>query len=307
MRTWAIVVGTGVATILLYTMLDHMNPPAALHEKTEPDLFAFVRSMEGTRPDGAVSVDIGDQLVVDAELGRLFDYYLARLGETSLAAIRSQIEAELERRLKPAHAREAKRLLGAYLDYRQALVAVEESLPSSADMLAGVRLRQQAMRQLRANYFTPKESEGLFGAEDSYDNDAVARMEVMSDTSLSEAQQVEKLAILDRQMPPALLAEREAPQKVLKLEEAVLALRATGAGENEVYRLRATTFSPEAAARLAEVDRAEGQWQQRIRRYQEERKWLLADHTAEQAAEPLQRLRDAQFLPHEQLRLDAYE
>jgi lipase chaperone LimK len=203
MRTWAIVVGAGVATILLYTMLDQMNPPALLHEKTEPDLFAFVRSMEGTRPDGAVSVDIDDQLVVDAELGRLFDYYLARLGEASLAPIRSQIEADLDRRLKPVHAREAKRLLGAYLDYKQALVAVEENLPSGADMLAGVRLRQQAMRQLRANYFTPKESEGLFGAEDSYDNDAIARMEVVSDTSLSEAQQAEKLALLDRQMPPA--------------------------------------------------------------------------------------------------------
>ena len=71
--------------------------------------------MESTRPDGNVTVAAGDALVVDAELGHLFDYYLAGLGEKPLAAIRSQIELELDRRLAPAPAREAKRLLGAYL------------------------------------------------------------------------------------------------------------------------------------------------------------------------------------------------
>ena len=306
MRTWLIIFGTGLATTLLYVMLDMTAAPAVPHEKAEPDLFAFVRSMEGTRPDGAVSIDIGEQLVVDAELGRLFDYYLAGQGEASLAAIRRQIEAELERRLKPSPAREAKRLLGAYLAYRKALADIEQNLPPGTDMLAGARLRQQAMRQLRGSYFTPKESEGLFGAEDSYDNDALARMEVLSDTALNEAQRVQKLALLDRQMPAALRAEREAPQQVFKLEEAVQALRATGAGENEVYRLRATTFSPEAAARLAEVDRVEAQWQQRIVRYQDERRRLLAN-PAEGHAAALQQLRDAHFRPEEQLRLDAYE
>lgn len=37
--------------------------------------------MEGTRPDGDVKTLAGEQLVVDAELGHLFDYYLAGLGE----------------------------------------------------------------------------------------------------------------------------------------------------------------------------------------------------------------------------------
>lgn len=307
MRSWIIIGGAGVATVLLYVMLDLTSPSADVRlAKAEPDLFAFVRSMEGTRPDGAIGVDASDQLVVDAELGRLFDYYLAGLGEASLAAIRSQIEAELERRLKPAAEREAKRLLGAYLAYRQALVAVEQNLPPETDMLAGGRLRHHAMRELRSQYFTQKESEGLFGAQDVYDNDAIARMEVLSDTALNEAQRSEKLALLDEQMPAGLRAERDAPRQVLMLEEEVQALRAAGGGDNEVYRLRAMKASPEAAARLAEVDQEEARWQSRIGQYQEARKRLLAAPGVDTDAE-LQQLRDAQFGAQEQLRLDAYE
>src|ERR1700740_3434537 len=73
--------------------------PAPPAPQTQADPFAFVRSMEGTRPDGQVAQDPGGELVVDAELGHLFDYYLAGLGEKDLAAITMQIERELDARL----------------------------------------------------------------------------------------------------------------------------------------------------------------------------------------------------------------
>lgn len=297
-------VGIGALLLLLaglaYFQLSQEAPPPPV-EKAEPDLFAFVRSMEGTRPDGNLTVAPGDQLVVDAELGHLFDYYLAGIGEKPLAAIRAQIELELDKRLAPAPAREAKRLLGAYLAYKQALVGAEQALPKSNDMAQAASARLQAMRQLRAAYFTPQESAGLFGASDAYDDDAVARMAILGDTRLSEARQGEQLAALEARMPPGLKAERDAPLKVVKLEDAVQALRAQGAGDNEVYRLRAATFTPEAAARLADLDREESQWQQRIALYQAEKARLAQD------ADTLQKLRETSFTPDEQRRLGAYE
>ncbi len=123
------IIGASLAALALYLVLRPGEPPAPPPEKPEPDLFAFVRSMEGTRPDGKVTVAAGEKLVVDAELGHLFDYYLAGLGEKPLAAIRSQIEAELDKRLSAAPAREAKRLLAAYLAYKQALAGAEQALP----------------------------------------------------------------------------------------------------------------------------------------------------------------------------------
>ncbi|MFD2270069.1 hypothetical protein ACFS07_00325 [Undibacterium arcticum] len=50
----------------------------------------------------------------------------ARSAKKPLAAIRKEIEQELERRLKPAAATGAKRLLARYLDYKRALVALEQ-------------------------------------------------------------------------------------------------------------------------------------------------------------------------------------
>lgn len=123
--TW--LVAGAIAAVALYWTLSPGEPAAPPAAKEDPDLFAFVRSMEGTRPDGSLTVAAGDTLVVDAELGHLFDYYLAGLGEKPLEAIRSQIELELDRRLAPPPAREAKRLLAAYLSYKQALVLAEQA------------------------------------------------------------------------------------------------------------------------------------------------------------------------------------
>lgn len=298
------IIGGSLAALALYLALRPGEPPAPPPERAEPDLFAFVRSMEGTRPDGNVTVAAGDKLVVDAELGHLFDYYLAGLGEKPLAAIRSQIEAELDRRLAPVPAREAKRLLGAYLAYKQALLGAEQALPAQADAALAARARLHAMRALRGNYFTPEESAGLFGASDAYDDDAVARMAILGDTSLDEAQRQAQLTALDQKMPSTLRAARDAPLQVAQLDASVKALRAQGGGDNEVYRLRASTFTPAAAARLAELDREESQWQQRIIAYRAQKASLPG---GAQDAAALRQLRDASFTPDEQRRLGAYE
>ncbi|MDC8756560.1 lipase secretion chaperone [Janthinobacterium fluminis] len=269
-------------------------PPA------EADHFAFVPSMAGTRPDGELRVDAADGLVVDAELGHLFDYYLAGLGEKSMAEVRGGIERELERRLKPAPAAAAKRLLGHYLDYKRALVGVEQALPRTGDLARAARARMEAMRQLRPSYFSAAETAGLFGASDARDADALARLEIGQDPSLDAAQKQQKLAQLELRLSPALREEREAPARILHIEESVRNMRAQGAGDNEVYRARAAALSPAAADRLAELDRDEAAWQSRIDAY-------LAQRAAGMDAAALQRLRDAHFKPDEQRRLGAYE
>ena len=296
----------GIAALLLagcalYFSRDEPAPSPQPVRAPGPGLFAFVPSMAGTRPDGDIKTTAGEQLVVDAELGRLFDYYLAGLGEKDLDAIRTEIERELDRRLKPGAARQAKQLLASYLAYKQALAGVESKLAPGGDVAQSARARLGAMRGLRATYLTPAQSEGLFGAIDREDDDAVARLEIGVDRALSAEQKQNRLAELDRNMPAALREEREAPAKIIRMEESVARLRASGAGDNEVYSLRAAAFSPEAAARLAEVDRDEAQWKARIAEYITQRAALMAQPAA------LQQLRDRSFSEDEQRRLGAYE
>ena len=266
------------------------------------DPFAFVRSMEGTRPDGDLRQSAEGQLVVDAELGHLFDYYLAGLGEKDLQAIRAEIERELDRRLAPGPAARAKRLLGSYLDYKRALADAEKSLVPLADLAKSARARLELKQRLRPQFFSAADAAGLFGAGDAYDADALARLDIDQNGALTPAQRELQLAALDKRMPAALREDREAPTRVMRTEASVQKLRAQGAGDDEVYRLRAAAFSPEAAGRLADLDREESAWKGRITAYLAQRASLGAAPEA-----MLQKVRDQHFSAEEQRRLGAYE
>ncbi len=292
----AAVVGAG-----LYLALPRSEAPLA--RPADPNYFAFVPSMIGTRPDGDVRQSAADKLTVNAELAYLFDYYLAGLGEKPLEAIRVEIGRELDRRLSTAPAAQAKRLLDAYLAYKRALVDEERALPATPDVAQGARQRLDAMQRLRRSYFTEAEAEGLFSASDAYDLDAVARLEINADKRLTDAQRKERIAALDARMPQQARDERDAPTKVLRLEEAVTKARAQGMGDNEIYRLRSAALSPEAAARLADVDIEEADWRRRIAVYLAQRQQLPA--SADPASQ--QKLRDSIFSADEQKRLAAYE
>lgn len=295
--------GAVVAAILVTVMVRRdpapAPPPVAA---VSADPFAFVRSMEGTRPDGDVKVAADGALVIDAELGHLFDYYLAGLGEKDLGAIRAEIERELDRRFAPAPAAEAKRLLASYLAYKGALVGLEQSLKPGPDMAASTRARLAAVQRLRSNFFTPAEIAGLFRFSDAYDADALLRMEISQDPKLSPEQRASKLAALDAALSPAMREEREAPTRVLRTEQAVQEMRAQGATDDAVYRLRAAAFSTEGANRLAELDREEAAWQGRIKAYLAERGGIAPGNEA-----AMQQLRNKYFSIEEQRRLGAYE
>lgn len=304
MKLGAGLLAAGLLAWSVSLSLSKPEPALARSQQARPaaDPFAFVRSMEGTRPDGAVTQSNAGLLVVDAELGHLFDYYLAGLGEKDLGAIRSEIERELDRRLKPGPAAQAKRLLASYLDYKRALAALEVNLKQSASVVKSARARMEAMHTLRTRFFTASESAGLFGFSDAYDRDALARIEISEDPKLTAPQRADKLAALDVRLSPAMREEREAPSRVIRTEESVRAMRAQGATDDEVYRVRAAAFSTEGANRLAELDREEAAWNGRIKLYLAERGALPAG-----ADGVLQQLRDKYFNVEEQRRLGAYE
>jgi lipase chaperone LimK len=292
----ALVLGAG----LLWYSLGRADPAAAPVAGPAPDAFAFVRSMEGTRPDGKVRQDPAGELVVDAELGHLFDYYLAGLGEKDLNAIKREIERTLDQRLAAPAAAKAKRLLASYLDYKRALAGVEKTLPATTSLAAAARARRDAMHKLRTAYFSASEIAGLFGFSDAYDSDALARLEIQQNAKLDPAQKAVKLAALDRQMPAALREEREAPARIVNTEAKVADLRAQGATDDDIYKMRAAAFSPDAANRLADLDREEAEWKRRIGDY-------LAQRGSARDEASLQYLRDKHFSAAEQLRLGAYE
>ncbi len=264
-------------------------------------------SLAGTTPDGAASVAADDTLVLDPALIRLFDYYLTTVGERPIAEIQAQVERDLDGRLAPHAARQAKDLFARYVRFKTALQAQRPAKPvgRSVDMLrAGLRM----MRALRATYFSDAESQALFGPQDAEASAALARMDIEQDPALTDAQRRVRLAALDARLPASVRAEREAPLAVVRLEEAARQIRAQGGSEDDVYRMRAAATSPEAANRLADVDRDEAAWKARIAAYQSQRSAVLAAPGSDtDRAAALSDLRNRLFTPDEQRRLAAYE
>ncbi|WP_394756601.1 lipase secretion chaperone [Rhodoferax sp.] len=277
---------------------------------------AFVHSMQDTVPDGDLRTAPGARpaLASDplpyAELKRLFDYYLSAVGEQSIDAITLAIAHDLERRLSPPQVPAAKRLLALYLQFKLGLVELEKKPELAGGDVKAIRRRLLAMQDLRSQFFSAEETQGMFGFEDDYDLDAVARLEVSQNPDLSPAQKKEQLAALDASQSAVLRAAREAPRVVLKIEQMAQTLRAQGASEDDIYRMRSKELNPEAATRLAEVDREEIVWKSRIANYLSERSKLLK---AQDDAPPTQRelaitqLQQSQFSPDERRRLAAYE
>ena len=274
---------------------------------------AFVPSMQGTQPDADLaalqSVTPAGLFrpAAYAQLLRLFDYYLSAVGEASMDAITQRIGAELDQSLPQPQAREAKRLLSMYLAFKRALADLEQDHAAGGTGVQAIRQRMLAMQQLRERYFSEEEIQGMFGFEDSYDQDALARLEISQNASLSAAQKKAQLEALDASLPEALRQQRDASQALLKTQQQAEALRAKGASEDEIYRLRSQAFGTQAASRLAEVDRDEQAWQARIASYLGERSALMGSTPEAQRQQALAQLQQSRFSAEERRRLAAYE
>lgn len=299
-RNPTIVFALGAAGTLWLAVLAGRPAPAVQTVTVAPSSTLFAPSLQGTRPDGAVHVAQDDSVVADARLIELFDYYLSTVGEKSPAAVRAEIERELDRTLRPPAAAAAKRVLARYIAYRQALAGLQTDRRLSGQDAAALKRRLNALRGLRAQYFSPREIAAIFGREDAANADALARMEIRDDRTLSAQQKQVRLAALDAGLPADVRAAREASLKIVRVQEEAERLRAGGAGEEDVFRLRAEAFGADAAQRLADVDREEAAWKRRIEAYLAERRGLRDE--AEIAA-----LRSRMFSEDEQRRLTVYE
>ncbi len=306
--TW--VAGVVAAAALVVVGLQGLPEPASHVAGPAPAAEArpaATSSLAGTTPDGAATAAADQSLVLAPALIRLFDYYLTTVGERPLDAIRAQVASDLDGRLNPLAARQAKDLFDRYLRFKTALKDQRPPKPgrSSVDMLRdGLR----RMLALRATFFTDAESQALFAAQDVEASLALARMAIEQDPALGDAQRRDRLAALDARLPASVRADREAPLLVTRLDEAAQKIRADGGSEDDVYRMRAAATSPEAANRLADLDRDEAAWKARIAAYQAQRSAVLAapggdaDHAA-----AMGELRNRLFTPEEQRRLAAYE
>jgi lipase chaperone LimK len=260
-------------------------------------------SLEGTEPDGGLARDADGRFVPTRDALDLFDYYLAASGEEPDGAIRARIEAAIAARL--ADPAPALALLDRYLAYREAARALFFD-ENAAELPLERRL--QRIRELRREHFGAELAEALFGEEEARWRVDVERLRVSRDPALGEEERAARLAALEAELPEAVREARDAATAAIALRRDEARLRAAGGSDAEVRALREARFGPEAAERLAALDRTRAEWDARVAEYRAERDRVAAresDPAARAAA--LAALRDARFEGPERLRVEALE
>ena len=259
------------------------------------------RSLRGTRVDGALAVDAHGRFVAGPEARRLFDYFLTASGEEPPERTRSRIVAEIERRLPPSARAEAVALLDRYLEYRERA----RTLAAGGDLAA----RVEAVARLRREILGAADSRALFGDDERAVAQAAEYQRIASDPALSEDERVRRLAALNAELPAAVGEARARALAPLALANAEAALRAQGGSPEAIRALREQLVGPEAADRLAALDRRRAQWQRRVDDFRTARQTIESDGALD-PAERDRRLRDLlaeRFTPTERQRVQALD
>jgi lipase chaperone LimK len=247
-------------------------------------------SLRGTELDGALRMDAQGRLLQDRELRRLFDHLLAGLGELSLDALRARLRAHALGIGGEPLAAQAMAAFEQYLDYlrREAKLA----LPLDADLAA----RLESLMALRRDAFGDELAEALFGEEERYALDALARLE--GGEGLADAPETERWQ-----------TERdEATEHLLALEQTEQ-FEQIDVSQQQRFEERSALYGEDAAVRLAALDAERAGWQQRLDEWQALRDAIRNNAGLDAAAREreLQALRGRLFDEAEQRRVQALE
>ncbi len=262
-------------------------------------------SFKGTQVDGSFQVDGVGNLLITADIRRIFDYFLSAYGEESLQDSVKRLRAYIASQLPQPAQEQAQALLSQYIDYKRELVLLERDLPQMANLDA-LRNRESAVQALRARLFTAEAHQAFFGNEEAYNQFTLQRLAIQHDDKLDAAA---KGAAMDqlRAGLPEELQESVLPQLQSELHAQTEQLRAQGASAEQVRALRQQLVGAEATTRLEALDQQRAGWKQRIAAFAASKAQIegqngLSDGDKQTA---IQRLADEQFNENERLRLDA--
>jgi len=212
------------------------------------------------------------------------------------ATLKQRLAALINQHFPAALATRALALAERYVDYRVAL----GSLRAPQDLTDPRALRDalEARHKVRLQFFDDAEYDALFAREAELDRYTLARLEIERNTQLSPEQRAQALQAADNELSAERRAERSAATEHMAAAAQTAAFNATNADERTRYAARSAQYGPAAAQAMAQLDRDEQHWNQRLDQYSQAR-------TQQGEGPGLQQLRQQLFSPEEQQRIDA--
>ena len=217
-------------------------------------------------------------------------------GAAAPAALKQRLAALVGQHFPAALTTRALALAERYVDYRVAL----GQLRAPQDLTDPYALREslEARHKVRQQFFDGPEHDALFAREADLDRYTLARLEIARNTQLTDEQRAQALRQADNELPDARRAERAATTEHMNAAAQTAAFNAQNTDERTRHAARSAQYGEPAAHAMAQLDREEQHWQQRLDQYSQARA-QQGDGAA------LQRLRQQLFSNEEQQRIDA--
>ena len=171
-----------------------------------------------------------------------------------------------------------------------------------------VAQQKQDVAKLRQQHFDKETIKAFFGAEDEYDDYSLAMVKINQDKQLSDAQKEAARQDYISRMPDNAIKTNIAQQANLnELITRTEQMQAKGATAEELYNMRRELVGAPAAARLAQVDQQDADFDQRFKQYQTQKQQLLSQNADKvQAQTQINQIEQQLFNETERKRLAGY-
>lgn len=289
-------------------------PATKAPAEAQPAIAATLPSLAGTEVDGQLRTDAAGNLLLDLAVRDYFDYFLSAVDHSGLDAVIEALLADAGRRLPEPALGQMISLLGDYLDYKRASMALMQQ-PLDARQQVEPQAQLQALQsafarldELRRAHFSAAAQEALFGAEQAYARYTLDSLTVQQRDDLGEAQRTQLLEQLRERLPDALRESEQRQQLALEQLQRSEQLWRDGADEQQVREFLAMTYDPDTVQRLLDEQRRERDWQQHYQAYRNELASLQGRGLSEADGEQQQRqLRERLFSSEDRHRVETYD
>lgn len=293
--------------------------PSPLLATAKPDTStarapASLPGLQGTEVDGELKADSAGNLQLSLGLRDYLDYFLSAADQAGLETVVEVMLADARGRLPEPALGQFIGLLGDYMDYKRASLALLQQPLSTAQQstpdgqLVALQRAFEQLAELRRAHFSSAAAEALFGAEEAYGRYTLDNLALMARTDLSEHAKAQAQERLRAQLPEAMRASEERQAQAQALQIQTDKLWQEGANEEQVRQLLALTYDPPTVERLLSEQRNERAWQQRYATYQQELAILQGNGlSATDQQQEQQRLRQRLFSAEDQHRVETYD
>lgn len=151
-------------------------------------------------------------------------------------------------------------LMARYIDYKLELKLVEAKKLNISDHIAAIEYQFETLRDAQAHFFSPVESEALFGDDWIMDQQALVRKSIALNKTLSKQERTQLIAQQINALPDTEKAALKPTLMMSRLDE----LKASHADKQLVLLDVETELGFEAAQRLKQTWQKQDDFQRRI-------------------------------------------